>query len=111
MELTRFKRLYLSANIVIIVTFLILVITAIFLTNRIQVYYIGIASRMILGILCVFNGIWNACTNYYSIINNNRFQKYGKIARWLWWLIFIVGVLCIITAFMGYGFNGVKKTI
>lgn len=111
MELTRFKRLYLSANIVIIVTFLILVITAIFLTNRIQVYYIGIASRMILGILCVFNGIWNACTNYYSIINNNRFQKNGKITRWLWWLIFIVGVLCIITAFMGYGFNGVKKTI
>ncbi|MGE5614504.1 MAG: hypothetical protein ACM3XR_08865 [Bacillota bacterium] len=111
MELTRFKWLYLSANIVIIATFLILVITAIFLTNRIQVYYIGIASRMILGILCVFNSIWNACTNYYSIIKNNRFQKNGNIARWLWWLIFIVGVLCIITAFMGYGFNGVKKTI
>jgi hypothetical protein len=67
------------------------------------------AVIIILGIWFIFNGIWNACTDYYSILKNNRFQKNKKTPKWAWWILFIIGDGCLITAFMGYGFNNVKK--
>jgi hypothetical protein len=70
---------------------------------------VGITARVVMGIWFIFNGIWNACTDYYSILKNNRFQKNDKTPKWMWWIIFALGIGCIITAFMGYGFNGVKK--
>lgn len=64
-----------------------------------------------MGLWCIFNGIWNSCTDYYSILKYNRFQKNNTTPKWAWWILFIVGIGCLITAFMGYGFNNVKKPI
>lgn len=112
MESSKFKKLYLLINIPIILIFFILLVTPIFIINKVaDVYYVGIAARIIMGIWCVFNGLWNGFTDYYSLLKNNRFQKNTKTPKWAWLLIFIVGVGCIITAFMGYGFNGVRKPI
>ncbi|GFP76199.1 hypothetical protein [Clostridium fungisolvens] len=111
METSKFRKLYLLINIPIMLLFFILLITPIFITDRLAIYYVGIAARILLGIWCIFNGLWNSCTDYYSFLKNNRFQKNNKTPRWAWFLLLIVGVECIITAFMGYGFNGVKKPI
>ncbi|OPJ55210.1 hypothetical protein [Clostridium oryzae] len=104
------KKLYLCINIPFVIIFCILsVIPFVAIANRTYIYYIGIASKFILGIWCIFNGIWNACTDYYSFFKNKRINKTNKVARWLWWFVFVLGIICIITASMGYGFNVVRK--
>lgn len=109
MESTRLKRVYLVINIPLMAIFFILFFSPFFISDKMAVYYIGIIARIILGIWCIFNGIWNSSTDYYSILKNNKFQSNKKIEKRVWWLVFILGVGCIITAFMGYGFNNVKK--
>ncbi|GKU25036.1 hypothetical protein [Clostridium folliculivorans] len=112
METSKFRKLYLLINIPIIVLFSIILITPLSIIDRVaDVYYVGIVTRIIMGIWFIFNGLWNGCTDYYSFLKNNRFQKNTKTPRWIWLLLFILGVGCIITAFMGYGFNGVKKPL
>ena len=106
----RYKILYLCINIpMICYVFLIgpfLVIGKVF-----EVYYIGISSRITLGIWCIFNGVWNGWTEYYSIFKTNRFKKINNSPNWTWWIVFIVGIACLITAYMGYGYNNVGKPI
>jgi hypothetical protein len=109
MEILKFKRAFLLVNILLIFIFFILFVSSLFISDKMSVYYIGIADRVILGIWCIFNGIWNACTDYYSIFKSNRFEKRNKTPQWAWWFVFIVGVGCIITASLGYGFNNVTK--
>lgn len=109
METSKLKKVYLFINIPLISIFFILFFSPFFITDKGEVYYIGIIIRAILGIWCIFNGIWNSSTDYYSILKNNRFQKNKKTPKWAWGLLFIVGVGCLITASMGYGFNNVKK--
>lgn len=111
METLKFKNQFLTINIPLIFLFLILLISPFFVSDKMSIYYIGIADRIILGIWCIFNGIWNACTDYYSVFKNNRFQKNNKTPKWAWWIVFIVGVGCIITASLGYGFNNATKPI
>lgn len=109
-EISKYKKLYLFINTPIMFVFSILLITPFFIIDKVvDVYYVGIVARIIMGIWFIFNGIWNACTDYYSILKNNRFQNNNKTPKWMWWIIFAFGIGCIITAFMGYGFNGVKK--
>lgn len=110
METTKFKRAYLLINIPLTLIFFTLLIIPIFIIDKVaNVYYVGIIARITMGIWLIFNGIWNACTDFYSIFNNSKYQKDYKTHKWIWWLIVILGIGCLITAFMGYGFNGVKK--
>ena len=109
METSKFKKVYLLINLPLLLIFFILLFPSFFITDNGAVYYIGIIARVILGIWCVFNGIWNYFTDYYSILKNNRFRKNKKIQKLAWWLLFILGVGCLITAFIGYGFNNVNK--
>ena len=110
MEREKAKKLYLLINIPIIALLFILFFTPLVITdNGTVIYYIGIVCRVILGLWCIFNGIWNSCTDYYSILKNNRFQKNNTTPKWAWWILFILGIGCLITAFMGYGFNNVQK--
>ena len=74
METKKYEKLYLWINIPMI-SFVFLVVPFLVIGKVFEVYYIGIISRIILGIWCVFNGIWNGFTDYYSILKNNRFQK------------------------------------
>lgn len=105
------KKFNLLINILTIAVMFILFFTAFVITNGTVIYYIGIVFRVILGLWCIFNGIWNLCTDYYSILKNNRFQKNNPTPKWAWWILFILGIGCLITAFMGYGFNNVQKPI
>jgi len=109
METSKLKNVYLFINISLISIFFILIIYSFFITNEWKEYYIGIISRSIFGIWCIFNGIWNIYKDNYSVLKDRRFQRNKKTPKWAWWLIFIVGVGCLITAFMGYGFNYVNK--
>ena len=111
METSKLKKVNLFINISLISIFLMLFFSSFFMTDKGMVYYIGIVTRVFLGIWCIFNGIWNSSTNYYSILKNDRLQKNKYTPKWAWWLLFIVGVGCLITASMGYGFNNVKKPI
>jgi hypothetical protein len=111
METPKFKKINLLVNIPILTVFFISLFSLLYITDRWAVYYIGIASRVLLGIWCIFNGIWNACTDYYSILMVGIYRHNKKIPKWGWWVIFILGIWCIITAFMGYGFNNVEKPI
>lgn len=102
------KYIYLTFNILTLTLFFILFFIPLLLAgNGIVKYYIGIACRIIFGIWCIFNGLWNSCTNYYSILRN----KSKNAPKWAWWIVFILGIGCLITAFMGYGFNNVEKPI
>ena len=105
------KKLNLVINITTISVMFLLLFTSFVITNSTAIYYLGIVCRMIMGLWCIFNGIWNSCTDYYSILKNNRFQKNNTTPKWAWSILLIVGIGCIITAFMGYGFNNVKKPI
>jgi hypothetical protein len=109
METSKFKKLYLLFNIPLISLFFVLLFSPFFIADKWVVYYIGIIDRVTLGIWCIFNGIWNSSTDYYSLLKNNRFQKNRRTPKWAWWLLLIVGVLCLITAYCGYGFNNIKK--
>lgn len=105
----KFKKEFLLINVPLMFVFIVLFASPLFISNRVAIYYIGICDRVILGIWCIFNGVWNACTDYYSIFKSNRFNKRNKAPKWAWWFVFILGVLCIITAYLGYGFNNVMK--
>jgi hypothetical protein len=109
METLKFKEEFLLINIPLMFIFFILFVSPIFISDKMTIYFIGIADRVILGVWCIINGIWNACTDYYSFFKINRFEKINKIPQWAWWFVFIVGVGCIITAFWGDGFNNVTK--
>lgn len=111
MEIVRAKKLNLLINISTIAVIFLLLFTSFVITNGTVIYYLGIICRVIMGLWCIFNGIWNSCTDYYSILKYNRFQKNNTTPKWAWWILFIVGIGCLITAFMGYGFNNVKKPI
>lgn len=68
MQRKKAKKLYLLINIPIMLLVVILLLTPYLITdNRTLIYYIGIVCRVTLGLWCVFNGIWNSCTDYYSI--------------------------------------------
>jgi len=109
METSKLKRVNLLVNVPILTLFFVSLFLPFFISDRLAVYYIGISARILLGIWCIFNGIWNACTDYYSILKVGIYQHKRKVPKWAWWLIFILGIGCIITAFMGFGFNNVKK--
>lgn len=111
MNTEKFKKEYLIINIPLITLGIGLLFLSIFIKDRSAIYYIGIIDRIILGIWCIFNGIWNYFTDYYSNLKNNRFQKNKLPNKWSWWLLIIIGVGCLITAFMGYGFNNVQKPL
>lgn len=111
MEIVKVKKLNLLINISTITVIFLLLFTSFVITNGTVIYYLGIICRVIMGLWFIFNGIWNSCTDYYSILKNNRFQKNNTTPKWAWWILFIVGIGCLITAFMGYGFNNVKKPI
>ncbi|WP_073339420.1 hypothetical protein [Clostridium grantii] len=104
----KFKNMYLIINIPMI-CFLLVIAPVLIITKGDKVYYVGIISRIILGILCIFNGLWNWGTEYYSVFKTNLFMKINNHPKWVWWIVIIVGIVCLITAFMGYGYNGVKK--
>jgi len=108
METKKYEKLYLWLNIPMI-CFVFLVAPFLVISKVFEVYYIGIISRIILGIWCVFNGIWNGLTDYYSILKNNRFQKNNNTPKWAWLILIVVGIGCLITAYMGYGYNNVAK--
>ncbi len=105
------KVLNLFINIPTIVVMCVLFFAPLVITNGTLSYYIGIVLRVTMGLWCIFNGIWNSYTDYYSILKNNRFQKNNTTPNWAWWLLLVVGIACLITAFMGYGFNNVQKPI
>lgn len=105
----KYKKEYLIFNIPLIIIFLALFISPFFIRDRWVIYYCGIAARFILGIWCIFNGIWNSFTDYYSILKNNKYYKDKKTPKLAWLLLLVVGLVCIITAFMGYGFNNVSR--
>ncbi|WP_434799550.1 hypothetical protein [Terrisporobacter vanillatitrophus] len=105
------KKLNTLVNIPTIAVMLILFFIPFVITNGTVIYYIGIVLRVIIGLWCIFNGIWNSCTDYYSILKNNRFQKNNTTPKWAWWILLVVGIGCLITAFMGYGFNNIEKPI
>jgi hypothetical protein len=110
MGTTKYKKLYLRINIPIMLIFFLLIIAPFFVKDRGNtVYYIGIVARIIMGIWITFNGLWNACTNYFSILNLSKNQNDRESHKWVWWIFVLLGIGCIITAFMGYGFNGVRK--
>lgn len=109
MATSKFKKQYLSVNILLILSGIALLIAGIAASDRNVVYYIGIADRMIFGVLFIFNGLWNYFTDYYSIANNNKVHADKNEPKWPWLLVAAVGVGMLITAFMGYGFNGVQK--
>lgn len=110
MEMEKYKRLYLWINIPLILIILIPLIGSFLISSRRDIiYYAGIVCRSALGVWCIFNGIWNSTNDYYSILKNNRFQRNSKTPRWAWLLLLIIGIGCLITAYAGYGFNGVKK--
>lgn len=111
METSKFKKKYLLINIPLMVLFLTSLLLPLVITDRWAIYYFGIAARTLLGIWCIFNGIWNAYTDYYSLLKLNMFQKNKRTPKWGWWLILILGIGCIITALMGFGFNNVKKPV
>ncbi|ERI93838.1 hypothetical protein HMPREF1982_01412 [Clostridiales bacterium oral taxon 876 str. F0540] len=111
MEALQYKKIYLYINVPIIILIFVLLFSPIIITDRLAVYYMGVAVRMLLGIWCIFNGVWNACTDYYSILKLKIFQNNKVTPSWAWWLIFMVGVICVITAFMGIGFNNIKKPV
>ena len=104
------KKLYFMINIPMI-CFLLIIAPLLIITKVAEVYYVGIISRIILGVWCIFNGLWNVSTEYYSIFKTNLFLKINNHPKWVWWIVVIIGVICLITAFMGYGYNGVKKPI
>ena len=108
METRKYKYLYLWINIPMICC-VFLVAPSLVVGKVFDIYYIGVISRVILGVWCIFNGIWNGGTNYYSIFKTNRFRKINNSPKWAWWIVFIVGIACLITAFMGYGYNNVGK--
>lgn len=103
------KKLNLVVNIASISVMFLLFFTSILITNGAAKYYLGIVCRVLIGLWCIFNGIWNSYTDYYSILKNNRFQKKNTTPKWAWWILIIFGIGCLITAFMGYGFNNVSK--
>jgi hypothetical protein len=106
---TKFKKTYLLINIPVMLIIFILLITPKSVIDKVtDVYYVGIITRIITGILCIFNGIWSTFTNYYSIANYKSHAD-KNVPRWPWVLIIILGIGMLVTAFMGYGFNGVKK--
>lgn len=109
MESFRYKKLYLMINIPLILIFFILFFTPFFINDRGTLYYTGIIDRYTIGIWCVFNGIWNSSTDFYSILKTNQIQKNKKVPKWTWWFLLILGVGFLITAYMGYGFNNVQK--
>jgi hypothetical protein len=92
------------------IIFILLLIAPFFVKDEGNIiYYIGITARIIMGVWMIFNGIWSACSNYYSIFNLNGNQNKIQSHKWVWWILILVGVGCIITAFLGYGFNNVSK--
>ncbi len=99
------KELNLMINIPTLIIICILFFSPLVLTNGAVLYYVGIVLRIIIGLWCIFNGIWNASTHYYSILKNNA------TPHWAWWLFVVLGIGCLVTAFMGYGFNNVQKPI
>lgn len=111
METLRFKKAYLLISIPLIAIFFILLFSIFFMKDKWMIYYMGVIDRIILGIWCVFNGIWNSFTDYYSILKNNMYQRNKTVPRWGWLLLLVLGLGCIITALMGYGFNNVSKPI
>ncbi len=112
METSEFKKIYLLINIpLILICFILFVMPFFIIGKRTEIYYIGIIFRATLGIWCIFNGIWNAFTDYYSILKNNRFQKNNDTPKWKWLVLLFLGIGCIITAYMGYGFNSITKPI
>ena len=104
----KYRRLYLWINIPIMLVMLILFISPFFIVSK-NLYYIGISFRIITGIWCIFNGIWNVFTDYYSIFKTNRFRKINSVPKWGWWVVLVVGIAFLITAYMGYGFNNIQK--
>ena len=110
MEVSKSKKIYLLINISMICCLLV-VAPALIITKVVETYYIGIISRLILGIWCIFNGLWNGFTEYYSFFKTSLFQKNNSHSKWVWWIVIIVGIICLITAAMGYGYNGVTKPI
>ncbi len=96
---TKFRRIYLGANVFVVGLMLILIVLAVVLPDRAAIYYIGLAARTLLGLLLIYNGIWNACTGYYSL------SKFNSMPKWVWWVLLVFGIAVIITVFMGYGFN------
>ncbi len=111
METFKFKKVNLMINIPLISIFFILFFSAIFITDKFAVYYIGIIVRIILGIWCIFNGIWNSSTDYYSLLKSKWFVKNKETPIWGWWLLIVLGIICLVTASMGYGFNNVEKPL
>jgi hypothetical protein len=105
METFKFKKEYLFINVLLIMLGIGLLCASFFISDKSIVYYIGIIDRIIFGICFIFNGIWNCSTDYYSLINNNKFHTDKKTAKWPWLLIIAIGVGMLVTAFMGYGFN------
>jgi purine-cytosine permease-like protein len=111
MEQFKFKKLYLSINVLLIIFAIGLLVTSIAISDRSAVYYTGIVERIVFGILLIFNGIWNCSPNYYSIANNSKNPAGKTTPKWPWVLIAALGIGMIVTAFMGYGFNGVNKPV
>ena len=110
METLKYKKANLLFNIPIMVIILIAVLTPLSIVNKVaEPYYVGIATRIILGIWCTVNGIWNACTSYYSILKPSKSNEDPNTHKWIWWIFVALGIGCLITAFMGYGFNGITK--
>ncbi|MDF2820864.1 MAG: hypothetical protein K0R15_1305 [Clostridiales bacterium] len=106
MEKVKYKKIYLVINIPIILMFLILLFTPLFLIDKVQIYYAGIFTRLTIGFWCIFNGIWNGWTNFYSIFKIN---PKNKIHKWSWYVILVMGIGFLVTACMGYGYNGVEN--
>jgi len=98
-ETKKHKILYLCITIPMIY-FVIVIAPLMILTKVGEIYCVGIISLIIFGLWCVFNGIWNACTDYYSVFKTEKFQKIKNCPKWVWWIVFIVGVLAIVTAFI-----------
>lgn len=98
----RYKKLYIIINVLQMAAAFLLLMSAMLVRDNKTLYVIGIIVRMNLGLWCVINGVWNYFTRFYS------FKRFKKIPRWGWLLLILIGIMCIVTAFMGYGFNNVE---
>jgi hypothetical protein len=110
MENLKLKKEYLFINTLLIIVAVGLLFISITISDRGTVYYMGIVTRIVFGILIIFNGIWNCMPSYFSI-SNNKANAGKRTPRWPWYLCIALGIGMLVTAFMGYGFNGVHKPL
>ncbi len=94
---------YLTVNLIWIVILVILSISSVLSTWRFGFAVLSILTRGIMGIGVIINGIYWMVSKNWPFRDKNLTtgkKQFGGI------LLIVVGLIGVITALMGYGFNG-----